>query len=235
MADDGLEPLLSALDIDPDRTPPAAADEPAVVSVGCPLADCDHDPGWLAAVGAAHIAVTTLGNRTWERHDGERELGASLRQVIADRAVAAVVVVGHTDCEVVADAYDRYCGADPLTAADGSAQPTAAGVRASLAPLDRVVADAVENGVVDSETPRRQARHRLVEYNVVRNVAFLRDRLPSTTVAGVVVDGAGVYGSFPGKQYLVALDETTDPAALRARLPADAQLSVGRLLSSAIR
>jgi carbonic anhydrase len=76
-------------------------------------------------------------------------------------------------------------------------------------------------------------QHRLVEYNVVRNVAFLRDRLPSTTIAGVVVDQAGVYGSFPGKEYLVALDDLTEPAALRARLPEGCQLSVGRLLSAA--
>ncbi|TQQ78909.1 carbonic anhydrase [Halonotius roseus] len=224
MAEDGLESLLTALDIDPDRTPPAAAGEPAVVSIGCPLADCDHDPGWLADMGTAHLAVTTLGNRTWERRDGERELQASIRGAIADRPVAAVVVVGHTDCDVVADAYDRYCGPE---------RSSPAGVRASLAPLEGVVADAVDGDGIDTTGPRQRVQHRLVEYNVVRNVAFLRDRLPSTTVAGVVVDQAGVYDSFPGKEYLVALEDATEPAALRARLPEGCQLSVGRLLSTA--
>jgi len=223
MADDGLEPLLAALDIDPDRTPSAAA-ERAVVSISCPLAADGHDPNWLTETPTAHIRLTTLGNRTWTRRDGERMVEASIREVAADRSLAGIAVVGHTDCDVVADAYDRCCGPD---------RPAAAGVRASLAPLEGVVGDAVEHGVVDSEPPRQRDRHRLVEYNVVRNVAFLRDRFPSLTVAGVVIDQAGVYGSFPGKQYLIALDDATEPAVLRARLPADAQPSVGRLLSTA--
>ena len=223
MADDGLEPLLAALDIDPGRTPPAA-DEHPIVSISCPLAADVHDPDWLTERPAAHLGLTTLGNRTWTHRDGERTLDASIREVTADRSPAGVVVVGHTDCDVVADAYDRCCG---------PARPAAAGVRASLAPLERVVADAVEDGIVDSETPRRRNHHRLVEYNVVRNVAFLRDRFPSLTVAGVVVDQAGVYGSFPGTGYLVALDAVTEPAALRARLPADTRLSVESLLPAA--
>ena len=223
MAEEGLATLLSALDIDPPRGATAPSDG-TVLSVSCPLADCDHDPAWLAEGLSTHVGVTTLGNRTWERRDDDRDLQESIRAAVDSHAVEAIVVVGHTDCDVLADAYDR---------ALGTASPAAAGVQASLAPLEAVVSEAIESDVVDPEPPRRRARQRLVEYNVVRNVSFLRSRLPSTTVAGVVTDEAGVYGSFPGKQYLVALDEATDPAELRARLPEDAQLSADSLLSTA--
>jgi hypothetical protein len=222
MADDELASLLAALDVDP-----ACRDSPTegvILSVSCLFADCEHDPAWLAGGSAAHIGVTTLGNRTWERRGDERALQDSIREVVADRTVDGIVVVGHTDCDVLADAYDRAFG----TTASGPA-----GIQASLAPLETVVDEAIASDVVDSDSQRRRVRQRLVEYNVVCNVAFLRSCLPSTPVAGVVTDQAGVYGSFPGKQYLVVLDEATEPATLRAQLPEDAQLAVGRLLSTA--
>jgi len=224
MADDDLATLVSALDVEPTRGNDRAATGSTVLSVSCTLGDCDHDPAWLTEAPVDHVGVTTLGPRTWEQQNGERVLSASIRRLIADRPVAAIVVVGHTDCDVVADAYDH--------AHDATAS-AAAGIQATLAPLATMVDEATAAGVVGPEDSPRQARQRLAEYNVVRNVAFLRSQFPAMTVAGVVTDRAGVYGSFPGKQYLVALDDAAEPTALRARLPDDAQLSVGCQLSPA--
>ena len=224
MADDDLVELVSALDVEPTPGNDRAATGSTVLSVSCALADCDHDPDWLTEPPADHVGVTTLGPRTWEQHDDERVLSAPIRRLVADRPVAGIVVVGHTDCDVVADAY---------ACARGATATGAAGIQATLAPLARVVTEATAAGVVGPADSPRQARQRLAEYNVVRNVSFLRSQCSAVTVAGVVTDQAGVYGSFPGTQYLVALDDATDPTALRSRLPADAQLSVGRQLSPA--
>jgi carbonic anhydrase len=90
----------------------------------------------------------------------------------------------------------------------------------------------VGEGVVDDATPPRVARHRLVEYAVARQVAFLVGRLPDrVTVAGYVHDEDGAYGSFPGRHYLVALDGETEPGTIRSRLPGAADAHVASLLS----
>jgi carbonic anhydrase len=190
--------------------------------VPCTAARNDHaaslwpvEPAWRVA------RVPTLGNVAWERQAGDRTLAGALAGA-AGRELGAVVVVGHTECGAVADAYERYRGRGP---------DAPAGIEARLAPLVAVVGEAVDAGVVDASTPPRTAQYRLVEYNVVRQVAFLAGALPPTaTVAGYVHDEDGAYSSFPGEHYLVAADGETDADALRARLPEDRQARVASLL-----
>jgi carbonic anhydrase len=94
-------------------------------------------------------------------------------------------------------------------------------VEAGLAD-DRVDADRTE-GLVDQ----------LVEYNVDRQVAFLRgdEHVPdSVTTYGFVYDFQGVYGDSRGVTYLVNADGETDPTALRKLVPDAFEGHVRRLL-----
>jgi carbonic anhydrase len=94
-----------------------------------------------------------------------------------------------------------------------------------------LVERAVDEGVVTPPLSPRTVRHRLVEYNVVRQVAFLAGRLPSTvTVVGYVHDQDGVYGDFPGRHAVVSVDGHTGTDAIRSRVPDDGTAPVASVL-----
>jgi len=190
--------------------------------VSCMMADCRHGPSlWPIDPSGDARAVQTLGAQTWTAHDGQRELDETLTHLTATHDVHAVVVVGHTDCTVLGDAYEH-------AVVSTGAQSTAETHPESVVSL---VEEAVSAGVVDQSLSDRQARARLVEYSVGRQVAFLTDSLPETvTVAGYVHDQTGVYGPFPDKLYLVSIDGVTDTDTLAGRLPDHEPVPVASLL-----
>ena len=80
-----------------------------------------------------------------------------------------------------------------------------------------VVEEALDRGVVDPGTADSEAINRLVEYNVRRQVEFLDEstEIPENErIYGFVYDFQGVYGSVPGRTYLVSLDGETDSERL---------------------
>jgi carbonic anhydrase len=176
---------------------------------------------WPLDSAARTATVASVGNRAAGDDAGPTGLRPDVIRL--GRRAEAVVVVGHTDCRPLGDAYDRQLSA--------GATPSQGGGRATvLAPLDDVVEAAFAAGIVEPTTARETALARLVECNVGRQVAALRDGLPGTTVAGYVRDRAGAYDAFAGKRYLVALDDDRDPAAIRGRLPDGAAVRVGTVL-----
>ena len=171
---------------------------------------------WPAGADEETVRVTTLGNQGLERRDGTRGLVPDAVYHLDEQAIETVLVLGHTGCEVVADAYDSAVAPDP-------GRP--AGVQARLDPLIAIVEAALDAGVADGVS-RERTLARLVEYNVVRQVQFLSEQVGSSiTVAGYVYDGAGVCGS-PGERYLVTVDGVTDPTALDATVPDDRSVPV---------
>lgn len=223
---DGLDTLMmrfeerERMSIETVRSDP---DLGTVLVVPCSMGHYQHDsslwpidPSWSVRV------VTALGNQTWEHHEGELVLDGSLAQFAGEYDVNAVLVIGHTACTVLEDAYERYV-APP--------RDSPAGIQTRLKPLVSLVADAFDAGLVDASTPLRAARNRLVEYNVIRQVEFLTATVPdSITVVGYVHDQDGVYRSFPGKQYLVTINGETDLTEIRSRLPDDESVPVASLL-----
>ena len=220
MSGDGLDAVLDALEAGADRAEQSTRSSAGTaLVVSCSMYQCGHGgPLWPADGSWRVVGVDTLGNQTWRLADGDRVLDRDIAGLTAVHDVDAVLVVGHTDCTVLADAYER-------SVSSGVSAPVTPETR--LAPLVSLAADA--DGPVDASTPLRTARHLLVECNVLRQVAFLRRTLPaSVTVAGYVHDQDGAYRSFPDQRYLVALDDVTEPAAIRERL-SDDSVQVGRL------
>ncbi|WP_264782629.1 PadR family transcriptional regulator [Haladaptatus sp. T7] len=191
--------------------------------VSCSMSDCSWKPLWPVDATWNVIGVQTLGNQTWDQYEGQVVLDSDIELLETQHDITAVLIVGHTRCQVLEDAYDRWIAPD-------SGSP--AGIEARLKPLRSLVGDAFEEGLLTDSMPPQTRQNRLVEYNVCRQVVFLKQALPSSvTVAGYVHDQDGAYNSFPDKQYLVALDGETEPTTIRARLPDDTSVQVTNLLT----
>jgi carbonic anhydrase len=193
---------------------------PAAVSVCCSdsrvsqegMWDVDR-PGWL-------FTPSTIGNQAWDRHEDERVVDGSVLYPLAYTGTDVVAVVGHTGCGAVAAA---------LAATEGESDHPP-GVAKWVELLEPVVEEGLARA--DPDDPAGLV-NQLVEHNVDRQVEFLLERqeVPGgVTVYGFVYDFQGAYGDTPGRAYLVNADGETDPAALRAAVPAEFTDHVARLL-----
>lgn len=197
---------------------------PEVVSICCSDSRVPQEgmwsvdePGWL-------FTPSNIGNQVWDRHDGELVVDGSVLYPIRHTETRTTAVVGHTGCGAVTAAYDAV-------RSDGGDEP--AGIRRRVELLVPVVEEAIERGVVDTDAPDSEAINRLVEYNVRRQVEFLEasDDIPDDErIYGFVYDFQGVYGSTPGRTYLVSADGETDPEQLRSAVPAEYAEHVESLL-----
>ena len=126
-------------------------------------------------------------------------------------AVTVAVAIA-TGCGAVTATYDA------LTGTDTSDEP--AGIEHCIDLLSPRLEPGVE--AVDEDLDREAAINHLVEYNVDRQVEFLResDDVPEDVdVAGVVYDFQDVYPGRRGEVHVVNVAGETDPAVLRERYP----------------
>jgi carbonic anhydrase len=200
-----------------------AGQAPAAVSMTCADSRVSaegmfdvSEPGWL-------FTPSTIGNQVWDRHDGDLVVDGSVAYPLVETGTEVAAVVGHTGCGAVTAA---------LEAVQGSGADVPAGIEKWVETLVPVI----EAGLADDRVdPDREVGlvDQLVEFNVDRQVAFLRESeaVPdSVSVFGFVYDFQAVYGSVPGRTYLVNADGETDPALLRERVPEAAAEQVRRLL-----
>jgi len=199
---------------------------PAVVSVCCADSRVSQEGMWSVAEPGWLFSPSTIGNLAWDSHDGERVVDGSVLYPLRYTDTAVAAVVGHTGCGAVTAALDAVRGGpDPDT------PPGVAKLVDSLVPV-------VEAGLADDRVdpgPDADASlvDQLVEFNVDRQVAFLRDdgEVPDdVAVYGFVYDFQGVYGEDRGRTYLVNARGETDLERLRARVDAEFADGVARLL-----
>ena len=201
-----------------------SAQKPAVVSVCCSDSRVSQEgmwaveePGWLFTAG-------NIGNQVWEIHDGERVLSGDVLYPIEYTDTDVACVVGHTGCGAVTAALEAVRTDDP-----GRLAP---GIEARIESLRPVI----ESGLADdrvSEGREVSLVDQLVEYNVDRQVEFLRSdgSVPETeTVLGFVYDFQGVYGEERGRCYLVNHGGETATDRLREAVPGRFEAYARRLL-----
>lgn len=197
---------------------------PALVSVCCSDSRVSQEGMWSADEPGWVFTPSNIGNQVWERHDGDLVVDGSVLYPIVHTETGTTAVVGHTGCGAVTAAY---------RAVQGEAGEEPPGIRNRIELLVPVVEEALEQGVVDPDTDEATAIHRLVEYNVRRQVEFLvgaKEVPDDEQIYGFVYDFQGVYGSVPGRTYLVSADGETDTDRLREGVPEDAQDHVRSLL-----
>jgi len=160
------------------------------------------EPGWL-------FTPSTVGNQVWDRVDGERVVDGSVHYPVAYAGTEVAVVVGHTGCGAVTAA---------LEAVREGAADHPPGIRKWVEELRPVVEAGLDDERVDPDGDASLV-DQLVEFNVDRQVAFLRasDAFADVVTYGFVYDFQRTYGDVDGRAYLVNADGETDPAALRER------------------
>ena len=218
-----MDPLERLLDGNDDHVVTLDADHfadvreaqtPAVVSVSCSDSRMPTEGIWSAISDGDLFTGSNVGNQVWTDIDGDRVVTDTVGYAVSSLGVDLVAVVGHTGCGAVTAAYDATLGVD--------AEPDSpAAVHVAVERLVPLVETARSEGVVNADTPRREAVNRLVEYAVRKQVKFLDAAagIPSgVTVAGFVYDFQAAYGGADGTAYLVSLDGETDADRLRAAL-----------------
>jgi carbonic anhydrase len=190
-----------------------AGQRPAVVSICCSDSRVSQEGMWSVEEPGWLFTPSNIGNQVWERHEGDLVVDGSVLYPIRHTETGTTAVVGHTGCGAVTAAYH---------AARSGPGDEPAGIRTRIELLVPVVEEAFDRGVVDSDTPETEVVNRLVEYNVRRQVEFLEsaDDVPEDErIYGFVYDFQGVYGSTPGRAYLVSAGGETDPERLRELVP----------------
>jgi carbonic anhydrase len=201
-----------------------SSQEPAVVSVCCSDSRVSQegmwsvdDPGWLFTVG-------NIGNQAWDSHDGERVPSGDLLYPIQYTDTNIAAVVGHTGCGAVTAALESVRSEKP--------DELAPGIEARIDPLRPVIESGLNDDRISEENDSSLV-NQLVEYNVDRQVEFLRaaPAVPETvTVLGFVYDFQEVYGEVDGRCYLVNHDGRTELEQLREAVPDEFESHVHRLL-----
>ena len=184
--------------------------EPDVVTVCCSDSRVLQDRMWNNDRPGAVFTCGNIGNRVVQRADGEEFVSGDILYPVAHTGTETIVVVGHTGCGAVTATYDA------LT--DGVSD--APGIEYCIDLLKPQLEAGVE--ALPEDVDRTGAINRLVEYNVDRQVDFLRDSedVPDNVdVVGVVYDFQDVYGGRRGEVHVINVDGEREPAALREDHP----------------
>lgn len=221
MTRDTLSELLEGNQrhVERDHVPTAPYDQAASsLVVSCSMAQQTPTQLWPIQLTDHVFEVSQLGNQVRKSVDSDPVLDANLAHLTHSQDIETIVILGHTDCEIVAKAYDEYIAADRMMPA---------GIKNRIESLIPIVRDALESEEIAMDCPRETLLHRLVEYNVARQVEFLAANESITaTVAGYVYDNAGAYRTFPDRPYLVSLDGERDSETLRSCVPKDRDVAV---------
>ncbi|WP_121821441.1 carbonic anhydrase [Halostella salina] len=183
------------------------AQHPDAVTVCCSDSRVLQDSMWGNDDPGHVFTVGNIGNRVVQRTaDGEAVSGDVLYP-IAHTGTETAIVVGHTGCGAVTATYDAITG-------DIGDEP--AGIEHCVDLLKPRLEPGVE--ALPDDIERTAAINRLVEYNVDRQVEFLResDDVPDdVSVIGVVYDFQDVYSGQRGEVHVINVDGETDVEQLR--------------------
>ena len=181
---------------------------PHLVSVCCSDSRVLQDHLWDNDDPGEIFTVGNIGNRVVQQTADGAAVSGDVLYPVEHTGTETVAVVGHTGCGAVTATYDS------LT--DGLSEPP--GIEHCVGLLESELADGVE--LLPENLDRATAINHLVEYNVDRQIEFLRDSddVPdSVDIAGLVYDFQDVYDGERGELHVVNVNGERDPETLRER------------------
>jgi carbonic anhydrase len=191
------------------------AQHPDAVTVCCSDSRVLQDHVWGNDEPGRIFTCSNIGNRVVQRTDSGDVVSGDVLYPIEHTGTETAVVVGHTGCGAVTATYDA------LT--DGVSEPASSeppGIGHCIDLLKPHLEPGVE--ALPSDLSRAEAVNRLVEYNVDRQVEFLResDEIPENVdVVGVVYDFQDAYSERRGEVHVINVDGETDVEKLREKYP----------------
>jgi carbonic anhydrase len=186
------------------------AQYPDAVTVCCSDSRVLQDRMWGNDQPGHLFTAGNIGNRVVQHTDSGPAVSGDVLYPVAHTGTDTVVVVGHTSCGAVTATYAALT--DGVDEAPGI-QHCIDILKPHLEPG----VEALPEGLTDSE-----AVNHLVEYNVDRQVEFLReseDVPDDTDVVGVVYDFQDVYSERRGEVHVINVDGETDVETLREDNP----------------
>jgi carbonic anhydrase len=182
---------------------------PEAVTVCCSDSRVLQDHLWGNDEPGHVFTCSNIGNRVVQRTDAGVVVSGDVLYPVEHTGTDTVVVVGHTGCGAVTATYDALTGAAP--------EPP--GIEHCIDLLKPFL----EAGVAAlPDVGRAAAINRLVEYNVDRQVEFVRqsEAVPADVdVAGVVYDFQDVYSDRRGEVHVVNVDGERSAETLRDSHP----------------
>ena len=186
------------------------AQYPDAVTVCCSDSRVLQDHMWGNDEPGRLFTCGNIGNRVVQQTESGTVVSGDVLYPIEHTGTNIAVVVGHTGCGAVTATYDA------LT--DGVSEPP--GIEHCLDLLKPQLEPGLE--LLPDDVDRTGAINRLVEYNVDRQVEFLResDDIPDDVeVIGVVYDFQDVYSDRRGEVHVINVDGETDVETLRDEHP----------------
>ncbi|MFO7832663.1 MAG: carbonic anhydrase [Halohasta sp.] len=183
------------------------AQHPAAVTVCCSDSRVLQDHAWGNDEPGQLFTCSNIGNRVVQRTPAGDVVSGDVLYPIAHTGTETAIVMGHTGCGAVTATYD-----DLTTGLD---EP--AGITHCLDLLKTRLAPAVD--LLPDDIGRAGAINRLVEYNVDRQIQFLRESsdIPDDVdCIGVVYDFQDVYGDDRGEIHVINVNGNTDVETLRS-------------------
>jgi carbonic anhydrase len=182
------------------------AQHPDAVTVCCSDSRVLQDRMWGNDRPGQVFTCSNIGNRVVQRTDEGETVSGDVLYPIAHTGTDTAIVVGHTGCGAATATYDA------LT--DGVSD--APGIEHCIGILQSMLESCVD--ALPEDLDRETAINHLVEYNVDRQVEFLRDStdVPDhVTLVGAVYDFQDVYDGKRGEVHVINVDGQTDVATLR--------------------
>jgi len=183
------------------------AQHPDAVTVCCSDSRVLQDHCWGNETPGHLFTCGNIGNRVIQRTDTGTAVSGDVLYPIAHTGTKMAIVMGHTGCGAVTATYDE------LTT--GLDEP--AGITHCLELLKPRLEPALD--LLPDDIGRAGTVNRLVEYNVDRQVQFLKeseDVPDDVDCIGVVYDFQDVYSSDRGTVHLINVNGETDVETLRA-------------------
>jgi len=186
------------------------AQHPEAVSVCCSDSRVLQDQMWSNEQPGRVFTAGNIGNRVVQDTGAGEAVSGDVLYPIEHTGTETAIVVGHTGCGAVTATYQALT--EGLSDAPGIEH-----CLDLLKPHLQPGVDALPDGLDDAA-----AVNRLVEYNVDRQIEFLRDSddVPdSVTVVGAVYDFQDVYSERRGEVHVINVDGEANTETLRDSHP----------------
>ena len=187
---------------------------PDVVTVCCSDSRVLQDQIWGNVEPGSIFTCSNIGNRVIQRTETGDVVSGDVLYPIEHTGTKTAVVVGHTGCGAVTAAY-QY-----LTDESGATDAEPPGIAHCVEIISSRLAPGIDQ--LPSDLDATAAINRLVEYNVDRQVDFLReseDIGDDVSIIGAVYDFQDIYSDTRGEAQIINVDGEINVAKLQEEHP----------------